>query len=178
MELLLGFMLILGGGVLVTSGVTGSSLASVVKGKPDRAKAAAAGGSPTVSELGAQPQSGSSRGTVTVTGPGTKAIATGLQGVGSPVDVRPARGGEAWVDARAATAGNPLNIGPGGNSQQHIRRRRRQRTYSPLATGPLVDALKAGNLVAFSGLIASSWDGSNHYAGTTYGATPNSPTTA
>jgi len=42
-ELLLGIILVLGGGVVMTAGVTGSSLASVVKGAPDHARAAAAG---------------------------------------------------------------------------------------------------------------------------------------
>lgn len=42
-SLLLGGVLVIGGGVLIAAGYTGSSLASVVQGKPDRAKAAAAG---------------------------------------------------------------------------------------------------------------------------------------
>jgi tail lysozyme len=44
-SLLLGGVLVLGGGVLIAAGYTGSSLASVVQGKPDRAKAATAGSS-------------------------------------------------------------------------------------------------------------------------------------
>lgn len=39
-----GFILVLAGGVLVTTGVTGSSLASVVKGSPDRSKDSPTGG--------------------------------------------------------------------------------------------------------------------------------------
>lgn len=40
MSLLLGFVLLLAGGVLIDAGVTGSSLASVVKGAPDHASGA------------------------------------------------------------------------------------------------------------------------------------------
>jgi hypothetical protein len=67
-ELLLGFVLILGGGVLITGGFTGSSLASVVKGAPDQANTAGTGAAPTVTSSSPQPQSGSSPGTAVTTG--------------------------------------------------------------------------------------------------------------
>jgi hypothetical protein len=67
-ELLLGFVLILGGGVLVTGGFTGSSLASVVKGTPDKANAGGAGSAPTVTSSSPQPQSGASPGSAVTTG--------------------------------------------------------------------------------------------------------------
>ena len=44
-----GFILLLAGGVLVTTGVTGSSLASVVKGAPDHANDTGASGSTATS---------------------------------------------------------------------------------------------------------------------------------
>jgi hypothetical protein len=119
-SLLLGGVLVIGGGVLIAAGYTGSSLASVVQGKPDRAKAAAAATASPSSGSSSPPASAVNAAT------GASAVPSGafanqqsfakalLTGLGAPLTAGNVSAVTAWVDEEGGNwknqaAYNPLN---------------------------------------------------------------------
>ena len=118
-SLLLGGVLVLGGGVLITAGYTGSTLASVVRGKPDRAMSAAASGASPSASSGAPATAVNAATGATAVPAGAysspsafaRALLTGLGAPQTPGNVAAVT---AWVNAEGGNwhnqaAYNPLN---------------------------------------------------------------------